>query len=285
MSGPELLETERRPAEGSKGADRVVHNLLLVLEALRERHGAPVAIGIGTAGQIEWPTGRVLSATGNIPGWAGTELRRVVATRFDCPVVVDNDANVAALAEQRLGTGVEARCVVCVTLGTGIGTGVVVGGSILRGARGVAAECGHATVNFEGPRCSCGRQGCLEAYASGAGLVSRYLERTGRSVSGAEAVFAAASMGDAEATHIIRQASVALGEGLANLAMAYNPDVIVLSGGLAARWGELVAPAVRHMKSAGLQANLEEVRVLPALAGDNAGLLGAAILAIDRIER
>ncbi|HHW14934.1 MAG TPA: ROK family protein, partial [Firmicutes bacterium] len=114
--GAKLLGSERRPAQGSEGASRVIDNALLVLETLRERHGAPVAIGIGAAGQIEWPTGRVLSAAGTIPGWAGTELGRAVATQFDCPIVVDNDANVAALAEQRLGAGAGARCVVCVTL-------------------------------------------------------------------------------------------------------------------------------------------------------------------------
>ncbi|HHW13882.1 MAG TPA: ROK family protein, partial [Firmicutes bacterium] len=131
----------------------------------------------------------------------------------------------------------------------------------------------------------CGRRGCVEAYASGTGLVGRYLDRTGKSVSEAEALFAAASAGDQEAARVIREASVALGEGLANLAMAYNPDVIVLSGGMAARWDELVAPAVAHMKSAGLQANLEEVRVLRANIGDAAGLYGAAISAMDMVRR
>lgn len=283
VPGPKLLGSERRPTEGSEGAGRVVENLLLVLEALGERYGPPAAIGIGAAGQIEWPTGRVLSTGGTIPGWAGTDLRQAVGGRFACPVGVDNDANVAALAEHRLGAGAGARCVVCVTLGTGIGTGVVVDGAVLRGARGVAVECGHATVNFEGPRCSCGRRGCLEAYASGTGLVARYRERTGKQVPGAEAVFAAAADGEPEAAEVIGRASVALGEGLANLAMAYNPDVIVLGGGMAARWGELVAPAIERMRSAGLRANLEAIRVLPAGAGDSAGLYGAALLALDQV--
>ncbi|MGE5553571.1 MAG: ROK family protein [Betaproteobacteria bacterium] len=280
---PELLGTEQRPAQGSEGASRVVENLLLVLEALRERYGAPAAIGIGAAGQIEWPAGRVLSSGGTIRGWAGTDLRRTVSARFGCSVVVDNDANAAALAEQRLGAGHGARCVVCVTLGTGIGTGVVVDGAVLRGARGVAAEFGHTTVNFEGPRCSCGRRGCLEAYASGRGLAGRYLDRTGRSVSGADEVFTAAVGGDPEAASVIGEASAALGEGLANLAMAYNPDVILLSGGMSARWDELVRPAVEHMRSAGLRANLEEVKVLPARLGPAAGLHGAALLAIEEV--
>lgn len=250
------------------------------------------AIGIGAAGLVDRRRGRLVWS----PHSAGGEvdLGPEVEAATGRPVVVDNDANLAALAEARLGTGKGRRMVLLVALGTGIGGGLVVEGRIERG-RGFLGEVGHMVMDPTGPVCACGRRGCWEALVSGGALgrVARELAEAepagavAREAAGAtprgEHLAAAARAGDPAAVAAVTGAGEWLGRGLANLVMVFDPDVIVL-GGAAMGAGEALAGPARSMLEASLAGRdyRSSTPVVAARFGSRAGLVGAALAAEER---
>jgi len=223
----------------------------------------------------------------------GLPFRDLMSERFAQRVVVDNDANCALLAEARAGAAKGARNALLLTLGTGIGGGVLADGRVYRGD-GSAGELGHVVVEAEGPRCGCGNKGCLEVYASGSAFAAfgvavakaepmsglgRALSE-GRSITGA-VVTELAGEGDAAAQQVIADAGRMLGVGLASLCNAFNPELVVIGGGAGAAAGELLlAPAREELARRALGPN-RAVPVVAAHFGDEAGMLGAAMMAIE----
>lgn len=254
---------------------------------------AVLGIGIGAPGTVNPWTG-VLTYTTNIPGLENWPLRDQLAQEFGLPAFVGNDAKLAALGEYRFGAGKEASSLIYLTISTGIGGGVIDNGRLLQGAHGWATELGHTIVEPRGPRCPCGGIGCLEAMAAGPAIARHAVEllRAGRSslltsmVEGeiervtAKEVANAAREGDRLAMQVMERASFYLGIGMVTFIHAFDPQLIIVGGGVS-KAGELLFAPVRAIIAE--RAMTEEWRrtpIVPALLGDDVGLLGAVALVL-----
>jgi glucokinase len=249
----------------------------LAREVIAE-HGEPVAIGVGVPSQVEFATGTVVSSV-NIP-LEGVALRDELERRFGLPVFVDNDANCAALAEAELVDDGPARHLVMLTLGTGVGGGIVIDGVIFRGATGLGAELGHVVVNALGPECpgKCPNRGCLEAYCSGTALEIAASARAGRLVTGRDVVTAARA-GDEEARELLTDLGTWLGVGIASFVNVFEPEYLVIGGGLSSAADLFLDRAIAEAGSRALPAGFERVAITVAKGGADAGVIGAGLLA------
>jgi glucokinase len=256
--------------------------------------GTPAAIGVGVPSQIEYSTGTVETSV-NIP-LTGVPLRTELGRRFGVPVFVDNDANCAALAEAQL---VPCDNLVMLTLGTGVGGGVINSGRIFRGAHGLGAELGHFSVNADGPPCpgNCPNRGCLEAYCSGQAIerdatelaedkpgsrLARALGEDGK-VSGRELV-SAAEEGDPDALLIFDRLARMLGVGIAGYVNVFQPELLVIGGGLSRASHLYFQRAVQEAASRALPALWRRARVSLARGGADAGVIGAGVLAAQEVQ-
>jgi glucokinase len=291
-----LRETTRRdtPYDDPAKTEEAIADGVRELLALQEVE----AIGVGAAGFVSADRSTVLFAP-NL-AWRDEPLRQALEARLRLPVVVENDANAASWAEARFGAGQGESHVVVVTVGTGIGGGIVLDGQLVRGRFGVAAEIGHVTVVPDGRRCGCGNQGCWEQYASGRALVaearalataSPAIAPTLLGLAGGRAeaidgrmITAAARDGDEAALECFRIVGTWLGRGIADLSAVLDPGVFVIAGGVS-QAGELIrAPAWRAYLSRLTGRNhrtAADLRIAQ-LGGDEAGIIGAADLARQR---
>jgi glucokinase len=286
-----VVDRERRATPGGDVA-LTESTIVEVVDALCARHEVS-AVGIGAAGWIANDHATVLFAPHL--AWRNEPLREALRSRISLPLVVENDANAAAWAEFRFGAAQGERVVVCVTLGTGIGGGLVVDGSVYRGAFGVACEYGHQTLVPDGRRCACGNRGCWEMYASGRALARDARELAEESPMAAArmvelagsvddltgpVVTAAAAEGDPAAQAICTSMGRWLGRGLANLAAVLDPSVFVIGGGVSAA-GEILLQPAREEFAHTLtgRAFRPQAGVRLVALGPDAGLIGAADLA------
>jgi glucokinase len=294
------LRVHHRALRSSRGNDTA--EVLSILEgAIREAmeavDGAVDAVGVGIPSTIDRERGVSVYAT-HLP-LAGVPVAALLSERLGLPIVVDNDANLALLAEHRAGAAVGARNALLVTLGTGIGGGIIIDGRLYRGSQGAAGELGHIVVDQDGPPCqgNCPNHGCLEVMASGSALVREATALAGRRPRSAlghalaegqgitgPLVTDLAHDGDEAAREVLALIGTRLGIGLSSLSNVFNPDVIVIGGGVLAA-GELVlAPARAEMRARGLPPARDHVRVVPTRFGEESGMLGAALLARDAID-
>ncbi len=286
----QVIDRERRDTPGADAA-RTEDVIVDVVLALAARHDV-TAVGIGAAGWIANDRRTVLFSPHL--AWRDEPLHDALAGRIGLPLIVENDANAAAWAEYRFGAAVGQSVVVCVTLGTGIGGGLVIDGALYRGANGIACEYGHQSVVPDGLLCACGNRGCLEMYASGRALAREALELAASSplaaarlvaLAGSEqlsgpVVTAAAAQGDPAALSICTTMGRYLGRGLANLAAVLDPSMFVIGGGVSAAGELLVRPAREEFAHSLTGRGFRPVpRVEVAALGPDAGLVGAADLA------
>jgi glucokinase len=271
-------------------------------EAVREvigREGGPAAVGVGLPSQIDFESGRVVASV-NIP-LEGVPLGKELSDRLGVPVYVDNDANCAALAEAHFVEGGPASHLVMFTLGTGVGGGVVIDHAIFRGATGLGAELGHQVIDYDGPECpgTCPNRGCLEALCSGKALerdatalarespdsaLGRILaESRGEKVGGRDVV-AAARDGDRDALALFERLGTFLGAGLSGAINTFEPQHIVIGGGLSQAADLFLDRAIEEARSRALPALSERVAITRAQAGPKAGMIGAGLLAQQELE-
>jgi glucokinase len=290
-AGGVVLERTRVPTPPADGAATLAA-MVAVVDQLRARHPGVDAVGVGAAGMVEWPRGRLRWAPHN--AYRRLELRRLLHERTGLPTVVDNDARAAAWAEARFGAGAGTDDLVLVAVGTGIGGGLVLDGAVYRGAAGLGGEVGHMIVAPDGDPCDCGNRGCLEAMASGSALGRAARAAAARDPDGrlatlaggpqrvtGEIVFQAAKEGDQAAIALFERTGYWLGVGIASLITIFDPDVVVVGGGLAATGDLLLAPARASMERYVFgRAHRELPPVAPARLGADAGLVGAATLAL-----
>src|SRR6478672_2427966 len=245
-----------------------------LLREVIERDGEPVAVGVGVPSQIDFATGTVVASV-NIP-LEGVPLRDELERRFAVPVFVDNDANCAALMESSLIDNGPARVLVMLTLGTGVGGGVIIDGQIFRGATGLGAELGHMVIEADGLPCpglTCNNRGCIEAYCSGRAL-ELASGRDGREV------VAAARAGDASAQAYLDDIGRWLGVGISNFVNIFEPEHLVIGGGFGANVSDLFLDvAIAEARARALPAGFERLKVSIAKGGPDTGALGAAMLA------
>ena len=256
------------------------------------------AIGIGAPGLSNPETG-ILFTSPNLPGWHDVPLRGIIEKELGKKAFLINDANAAAIGELYFGAGRGARNFIYVTLSTGIGGGIIINGEIYTGSIGTAGELGHMTINDEGPPCSCGNRGCWETLASGTALARDARHRIGEGnktsildyANGdmqkvtAEIIHKAAQEGDKLAEELIARTGYYIGVGMANLINIFNPEVIVIGGGLSNIGDMLLEPAFKEAKKRAFKQAYQAVRFARAGLGRNSGVLGAAAFALQEMER
>jgi len=283
---PPATSSASRLTQAADGAPAVLDRIDDAIQALKipEPARRTMAIGIGAPGPLDSTTGVVLHAP-NLPGWEYVRLGEILRERWACPVFVENDANLAALGEWRFGNGRGAHHIVMLTLGTGIGGGIIVDDRLVRGTHGLAGELGHIPVQLDGPRCSCGQLGHLEALASGTAIARQVRERGGLAGAAstgeatAEEIAAAARGGDPVARSVLQTAAHALGTALAGLVHTFNPERIILGGGVARAGGPFLEDVKRSMFASLMDpAFADGLDLLPSSLGDEAALLGGLAL-------
>lgn len=291
-SSGKILRKERIDTEARLGRTRVKKNILLAIESVKDREVE--GVGVGSPGQIDFRTGVVIGATPNIPDWIGVNIKSLVEKSFNLKCLVDNDANVMLLGEYRYGVGMGFKDLAGLTLGTGVGGALILGGKIYRGHAFAATEIGHMSIKYDGIKCRCGGIGCLEEYGSSRALVRearRMIEEgkttilrqlTGGNLSNltSEFISQAHHKGDEVAIKVIEQVGAWIGYGVANLINLLNPELIVLGGGLV-KIGDLLLRAIRDgARERSLPASFQSTQILPAKLGDDSALLGAATLVL-----
>lgn len=264
---------------GIDGGDALAALLAEAVDELAaQSETRPEAVGVGAPGPLNSETG-VIHTTPNIANIRSFPLARSLAERCGLPVFLENDANAALAGEQAYGAARGARDAIMLTLGTGVGGGVIASGQLVRGASGAAGELGHIIVERDGPRCGCGRRGCLEAIASGPNLLQRARE-AGMSAEHPRELIAAARQGEAGARALLDRAGAGIGLALGILVCVLNPSICVIGGGLGmAAWPLLREAAEEGLRQACFAVGAEALELRSAALGNDAGALGAAHLA------
>lgn len=272
--------------QAAEGQDVVIGRLHALLEDLARAcpagRKAVTAAGIGVAGAIDGTRG-LLRFAPNLPGWSDVPLGRMLAERLGLPTALENDANAAAVGEHWVGAGRDCSTFVLYTLGTGVGGGLVLDGRLWRGRDGAAGELGHVVIHPGGDPCGCGRQGCLEAYASATAILRRLRAIPGAvAADSAPTVFRRAAAGDAACRRVLADAVEALGIAIAGMIHVLNPERILVGGGVAQAGEPLFGPLRDAVRRHALPVLAEGVTILPALLGEDAGLIGAAGCALKQ---
>jgi glucokinase len=269
----------------------------VIIERSQVRTADIEAVGLGFPGNTNGPAGLVLVCS-NLPAWDHVPLRDIVAERLGVPVLLENDANLGAVGEHRYGAGRATRDMCYVTFSTGYGIGIIINGELYVGHTGTAGELGHAVVEIGGPPCTCGKNGCVMAYASGIGLSRMAYEKIhsgaatllremapadGRRFTG-ELIAEAARLGDEAACDILRTVGYYCGVGLSMIVEILNPELIVIGGGLTRIGPMLMDPAHAAMREHTQPELWDSVRVVAWQLGDDLGIIGGAAKAFADAE-
>jgi len=283
------------PTHAVQGPDSVVERIVQMVEDVITVTSAEtgavrddfLGIGIGAPGPLDRAQGVVITAP-NL-GWKMFPLRDRVQVATGLRTTLDNDANCATLGEWWTGAAKGARNVIGVTIGTGIGGGIILDGALFHGVSGVAGEIGHVTIDSNGRRCGCGNYGCLEAYASGTAIAERAREALANEAAGvlfglcggdlkkvtAQMVYIAANQGDPLALDVVRETARFLGAGLGGLLNILNPEVVVLAGGVVNAGEALFAPLKAEVRRRAFAPAVDACRIVPGALGSSAGVVGA----------
>jgi len=295
-----IVSQEYTPTEAKAGPEAVIERMLLAADRVVKLGGMKPSDLAGTAlaiaGIIDTRRG-IVTTSPNLPGWKDIPLRDEIAQKLTTTTYLVNDADAAALGEHRFGAGRGTKHMVYITVSTGIGGGIIINGELYSGANGCAGEFGHMTIDPDGPKCACGRKGCWEALASGSAIAREARRRlnageksllnhkkTPRAVT-AETVGEAANNGDRLALEVITTAGQYLGIGLANIINIFNPEMIVVGGGVSNLGEMLLNPAREVLRQRAFDLPLNTVRIVRSRIGATAGALGAAALVFNKAAK
>ena len=293
----QVVAEDYRETEAFLGRDAVIARMADSARAAAK--GSPIiAAGISAPGPLR-PKDGIVTEPPNLPGWRDVPLAQLLSDRLGAPAWIENDANAAALAESRMGAGVGLQHMILMTLGTGIGGGLILDGKLYDGATGGAGEIGHMIVLPDGPICGCGRHGCLEAMASGvafareaASLVERFpdgilakIVREANEEPDAKLLQQAAEAGDIQAEEVIRIAGRYLGAGMTNLVNVFNPEMIVIGGSLRLMGEPYLGEAYHVLERDAFSQHFSDLRIAEAKLSDEAPAIGAAYLARAHLEQ
>ncbi len=294
-----VLSHERAPSRAEEGPDGMIPRLLDLGRRAVAAAGVPwdriEGVGIACGGPLD-PVAGIIQSPLSLPGWDGIPLVAIVEDALGTTAVVDNDATACALAEYWFGAGRDRgiRHLVYLTISTGIGGGLVLDGRLYRGAAWNAGELGHLTIDYLGRPCACGRRGCLEAYASGTNIAARARERlaAGRASSltalptvRAEDVAAAARDGDPLAREIWDETTAMLGSAIANILDVFNPELVVLGGGVTRAGDQLLVPVREAALAQAMPPARRSAEIVLAGLGEQLGVVSAAAIGLERLPR
>jgi len=295
----QVIAREYRPTMADEGARSVIRRLQFMIDHLLSLpnmgSSQPDSISIGAAGAIDSENG-VVTFSPNLPGWHNIPLRDMIREKSGVDTFLINDASAAVLGEHQFGAGKGINNLVMLTVGTGIGGGIIINGKLYTGPSGSAGEIGHMTIDLNGPKCPCGNVGCLEKMVSGSAIAREAIRRLSQGEQSvlvemadgniasitSENVGSAARNGDKLAKEVVSQAAVYLGIGLVNLVNIFNPEMIVIGGGLAKMGDLLLEPARQIVRERAFPVSARLVRIVTTELGDDAGLLGAAVFAFQQ---
>ena len=293
-----ILVSRRQPTNPEKGPDAVVANIVADIKTCQVEAGKTAeGIGVGVAGQSD-RTG-TLRFSPNL-GWRNVSLKMKLEDALDIPVVINNDVRAATWGEWRHGAGQGVDDMVCLFIGTGIGGGVISGGQLLSGCSNTAGELGHMTIVAGGRRCHCPNRGCLEAYAGGWAIAERAQEAVNTNPQAAQRLVAlagdiqqisaatvtqACSEGDSLACCLVEETAQYLAAGVVGIINTFNPCLLVLGGGVIQGRPEYVSEVERIVRENALPTAVADLRIVRAALGDKAGVIGAAALVRDRMEK
>ncbi|HSE43073.1 MAG TPA: ROK family protein [Acidobacteriota bacterium] len=290
-----ILTSLRVPTETGAGSEAILDKLKNIVTQLETsvKDRTLVAVGFGIPGAIQSREGIVTQAP-NFPALNGMPIRQLLTEGVQKPCFIENDANAIAFGEMWVGAGQGFSHILCLVLGTGVGGGVIIDGELLRGTDGMAGELGHVAVEMNGPQCNCRSFGCLEMYSSATGILRMYREQiSNHSDSSLRAhpqitpaiVYEEASKGDQFARSLFQQVGHALGVGMASFVNIFNPEILIIGGGIASAWEFFVPEAIETMKKRAFQAPVGRVKIARAEKESDAGIVGCAYLAWDELRR
>ena len=277
-----ILELGEFPTEAEKGVENLFKNICEVID--KYLSDDILGIAVSGTGQIDGTIGKVIGGNPIIPGWIGTNLVEKLEDRYKIPAVLENDVNCAALGEKWLGAGKNSENFVCLTIGTGIGGGIILNGDIFRGDTYVAGEFGHIQIVKSGEECLCGKKGCYERYASATALVKMVKEKTGKTLNGKE-IFELEKSGDKEIKEIVDRWIDYFTDGLSTIAYIFNPPLVVIGGGVT-KQGEYLLNRILVSLDSKLGINYKKnLKIKFAELGNNAGILGAEYLLLKKVGK
>ncbi len=292
----ELLHLTYFPAEADKGPQKVIENIIFSIEQLLKKKEAYdiAGIGIGSPGQVDFKTG-VVNDPPNFEGWCSEKLAEIINQRFRVPTFVDNDGNVAALAANVFGAGKKSQHFAVITLGTGVGCGIILNNKIYHGTTGAAGEFGHLCIKYDGPLCKCGQHGCVERYVGAQWIVKRAIDylssyanselhRFENKVNISPKIISQlANQGDKLCGRVIEETGDFLGVALGSLVNLLNLDLILIGGGIS-NAGPLLFNAIRKsFKKFSLSISGSVVKIEKATLGESAGVVGAGQLVFENL--
>lgn len=282
------------PTRAEMGYEAGVNNIKQAIKDLMQETNQDSktieAIGFGLPGQIDYKSGIVKNLP-NIPGWVDIPLAKMIEDEFSIPTRLDNDVRCAALGELNFGAGKGCENLICITVGTGIGSGIVLNGKLVRGASNAAGEIGHIKMSInDGPLCGCGDFGCFEAYASGPAIVTlakeyisggksaKYKEMAADGIITPYIVAQAALQGDSVSIQIFKQIGKIIGVGLTSVVNLLNPEKIIIGGGVADAGDILFKPIRKTIEERAMPIQANSLKVVPAQLANTAGVIGASLL-------
>lgn len=278
----EITFSSSIPTEASKGVEVLLEKIDMIIQELRDEK--TIGIGISVTGQIDAKSGKIIGGADIIPGWIGTSLVEILEQKYNLPVTLDNDVNCASLGELWLGAGKAEKDFIMLTIGTGIGGGVILNGELMRGANNISGEFGHMPIIKNGISCSCGGKGCYEKYASTTSLVNMVKERLGVEKNGKE-IFDEIHKNNEEYIIIFNEWCDYLADGLVILLYIFNPKLIVVGGGVSKQGEFLKNKIFEALETKIPKIYTENLQINMALKGNEAGILGATYTLLKKIEK
>lgn len=288
-----ILDRHKEATHAADGWEKVVARLIENIKRQRKsaiQQGFDVAaVGVGAPGVIQADKGIVVKSP-NFPDWNNLPLKDQLEKTLGIPVFLENDANAAALGEQWRGAGRGIRSMILLTLGTGVGGGIILDNKIWHGADGMAGEIGHMTLIPDGRPCTCGNTGCLEMYSSARGIVQSFREALGKTSGGvpdqlkqisSEQVYEAAGTGNEIAVRVMKDMGRMLGIGIASLINIFNPERIVVGGGVKDAWPLFIGATREEIMKRAFAVPAKRTEIVPSELGDDAGMVGAAAVALE----
>ncbi|MGL6063992.1 MAG: ROK family protein [Fusobacteriaceae bacterium] len=279
----ELKESHKILTESHLGVNLLLEKIYIIIDGYLKKNNL-LGIAVSSTGQIDGTIGKVIGGNPIIPGWIGTNLVEILEKKYELPTILENDVNCAAIGELWTGAAKGEKNFICLTLGTGIGGGLILNGNLFRGENNVAGEFGHIQIEKNGIPCSCGKTGCYERYASTSALIEMVLKKTGDLKNGKE-IFDEMKLGNKLYEEIVLKWIDYITDGLSTLIYIFNPSLILFGGGVSKQKSYLLNMIKKSLDTKITGNFRKNLRIKIAKNNNNAGVLGATYLLLKKIEK